>query len=585
MHYIRGPVRPCVWYRGAGLLDMDQLEKLQKKISGALGGNIDFTVHIPPKKNNIQVIDVNTLSAYAGQNFTTPWEYSVYDGEKFPGGLGATQVQQIDYWTLRARSTVLYNQNIYARALINRLITNEINTGLTPEAIPDESILGFEDGELNDWTERVENRFSLWGKNPRLCDFKHRLTFGAIQRVAKIEAYVTGDILVVLRPSAATKLPMVQLISGNRVQTPMMENVNSIPKSHKIKHGIQFDGNDRIVAHWVKQDDGSIKRIPAFGEKSGRRISWLVYGSEKRLDDVRGQPLLSLVLQSLQDIDNYRDSTQRKALINSFFAASVEKSEDKPGTFPIQNGAIRNDVVNINNSDGKPRTLNIGKYIPGVVIDEMQTGEKINFHTGDGTDLNFSTFEETITAAIAWGNEIPPEIYRLTFSRNYAGSQAAVNEFKNYLNKIWSRWGEDFCTPIYTDVLISESLLGKNPLAADLLQSWRDNKRYDIFTAWTSVDWYGSVKPSTDILKQTKGSEMLVKNGWSTNARESRGLNGSKFTHNVKKLKQENTLLVEAWTPILEAKAKFGEQAVNSVMQQTSDAQSDNETDDEAVED
>ena len=56
--------------------------------------------------------------------------------------LTPTQIQNIDYWTLRARSSQLFNENLYARGLLRRLITNEINTGLTPECCPDEEIIG-----------------------------------------------------------------------------------------------------------------------------------------------------------------------------------------------------------------------------------------------------------------------------------------------------------------------------------------------------------------------------------------------------------------------------------------------------------
>lgn len=520
--------------------------------------------------------DIDQLMAWAGQNNTRSSEWSIFDGEKFLGGMSTPQIQQVDYWALRARSAQFYNQNLYGRGLIRRFVTNEINTGLTPEATPAESVLGLEDGTLNEWTEDIETRFGLWGGTAELCDYRHRSTFGALQRAARTEALVTGDVLVVLRKSERTKLPMVQLISGNRVNTPLFDQSSKIPKSHRVVHGVEFDGTDRIVGYWVKQDDGTFKRLPAWGAKSGRRLAWLVYGTDKRLDDVRGQPLLALVLQSVEDLDKYRDSTQRKALINSFFAASVEKDNDKPGTLPIQGGAVRNDKASVNDSDGKPRALNLAQYMPGITIDELQTGEKLKFHGGEGTDVNFGGFEETITAAIAWANEVPPEILRLAFSNNYSASQAAINEFKIYLNKIWAEWGETFCTPIYVEWLIAESLLNKNARAVDVLRVWRDNNQYDIFAAWTSVEWYGSIKPSTDMLKQTKGSENLLKMGLSTHAREARVTTGTKYSQNIKRLKRENEQLVEAMEPILNAKKEFGEDVVNDAMGGNTTAQGDN---------
>lgn len=513
------------------------------------------------------VIGVDSLGAYASGGETVG---SLFDGEKFHTGFGTTHIHDVDYWTLRARSSQLFNENLYARGIIRRLITNEINTGLTPEACPDEDILGVEEDSLNDWTETVENRFGLWAKNPRVCDWKKTSTFGAIQRAARMEALVAGDVLVVNRQSQVTNLPSVQLVSGSKVRTPLggMENLR---KGHKIHHGVEINAMGRVVAHWVDQDDGSSKRLPAFGEKSGRKISWLVYGTDKRLDDLRGQPLLSLVLQSLKEIDRYRDSVQRKAVINSIMAMFIKKTDDKMSTLPVTGGAVRRDQATVTDGDGTPRTFNVAKHIPGAVLEELQTGEEPVLLGGQGTDVNFGTFEEAIIQSVAWANEIPPEILRLAFSNNYSASQAAINEFKIYLNKVWSDWGETFCTPIYVEWLISETLLQKIT-APGLLQAWRNPQEYDIFGAWTATDWYGSIKPSTDMLKQAKGSKMLTEEGWSTNAREARITTGTKFSKNIKRLKRENKLKADAVRPLLELKSEFGTNDTNDAIKALDEA-------------
>lgn len=495
----------------------------------------------------------------AYSNNYAPAINTIFDGEKFPGGFGPTQLQTADYWTLRERSGELFGNNLYARGLIRRLVTNEINTGLMPEAAPDEEILGLAEDSLADWTETVENRFGIWGKNKELCDFKHARTWGAIQRTARMEALVSGDVLVVLRQSPRTKLPMVELINGSRVQTPFDKVVR---KGHTIKHGVEQDSLGRVVAHWVTQGLAEPKRIPAKGEKSGRRISWLLYGTDKRLDSIRGEPLLSLVLQSLKEIDRYRDSTQRKAVVNSILAMFIKKSEDKMGTLPVTGGAVRKDTIATTDDDGSPRNYNIAQQVPGVVMEELQQGEEPVGFNSAGTDEKFGTFEEAIIQSVAWANEIPPEILTLAFSNNYSASQAAINEFKIYLNKIWSEFGEDFCMPIYVEWLVSEVLIGKIP-AQGLLEAWRNPEQFDLFGAWICTDWYGSIKPSTDTVKQVKGSGMLIDRGLSTHAREARITTGTKFSKNIKRLRRENQMIVDAQRPLAEFKQEFGTEPEN----------------------
>lgn len=511
-----------------------------------------------PDHNAISVAStghsIDDLKAYSGQVNYAPSTYSIFDGEKFAGGFGITQLQDIDYWTLRKRSSQLFNENLYAKGIVRRLVTNEINTGLTPESTPDEMIIGVPEDSLNDWTELTENRFGIWGKMPNVCDFKKRDTFGAIQREARREALIDGDILVIMRISQVTGMPMVQLIKGDKVQQPLKDT----PTGNDIVHGIEIDKDGRHVAFWVIQDDGSHKRIPAYGSRTKRRTAWMVYGTEKRMDEVRGQPLLAIVLQSLKEIDRYRDSTQRKAVNNSVIAGFIEKTEDKMSTLPVTAAAVRKDAASVTDSDGTSREFNITNHLPGAFLEELQTGEKPVLFNNQGTDTAFSDFEAAIIHAVAWANEMPPEILTLAFSNNYSASQAAINEFKIYLNMIWSSFGESFCTPIYIEHLIAETLSQRNSTPKSFLDAWRDPQRFDEFGAWTSVSWYGSIKPSTDMLKQAKGSKMLVDEGWSTNARESRITTGTKFSKNIKRVQQENEMKADAARPMLELAKEYG---------------------------
>jgi len=527
------------------------------------------------KEKSLPVKNVDDLSNYKAYNSQSVWQDSIYDGEKFPGGYGAINIVTEDYWSLRARSEELFKTNLYAAGIIRRLITNEINTGLTPEHCPDEQILGLPEDSLLDWSEITENRFQLWAKNPELCDYKEENTFGALQRMVRTESLIGGDVLIVLHISKTTLLPQLEVIKGSNVQTPWGGDANKIPKNHTIYHGVEINNKKRVVAYWVRQDDGNFKRIPAKGRKTGRRMAWLVYGVDKRYTTYRGTPLLSLVLQSLKEIDRYRDSAQRKAVINSILAMFIKKTEDKMGSLPIQGGAVRRDTVSLTDDDGQQRNFNIAQQLPGMVIEELQQGEEPVLKGGEGTDINFAEFEEAIIQAVAWANEIPPEILRLAFSNNYSASQAAINEFKIYLNKIWSEFGETFCTPVNIEWLISETLLGKNKNTS-ILNAWRDPSQYDIFGAWVATEWYGSIKPSTDMLKQAKGSKMLIDEGWSTNAREARITTGTKFSKNIKRLKRENELKAEAMRPLLELENEFKQQ--NKELTEDNDKDTDTNT-------
>jgi capsid protein len=188
------------------------------------------------------------------------------------------------------------------------------------------------------------------------------------------------------------------------------------------------------------------------------------------------------------------------------------------------------------------------------VIEELQHGEEPKAFQSNGTTEAFGEFEEAILQTLAWANEIPPEILRLTFNSNYSASQAAINEFKAYLNKVRTTFGENFCEPIYQEWLVAE-VLAERIKAPRLLDAWRDALLYDVLGAWMSSDWSGNIKPAVDLSKLVKGYTEMVNQGFISRDRATRELTGMKYSKVAKRLKRENEALAEANKPIAELEA------------------------------
>lgn len=476
-----------------------------------------------------------------------PYRWSYDTGAKWQGGFGPTELIITDYWTLRQRSTQVFEKNMYARGIVRALVENEINVGLFLEAKPEELLLGKEKGSLDEWSEAVESRFQLWADEAEICDQNELNSFGALQQQIRLEALVAGDVLLLLRQDPRTKMPRLQMINGAKVQTPM--GGGTAAPGNKITHGVEIDGSGRHVAFWVRQEDGTAKRLPAFGEKSGRRLAWLVYGTEKRVDDVRGKPLLSLVLQSLREIDRYRDSVQLKATINSMIATYITKTQDKPGTRMFDRAAMRKGADVAIDTTGKPRRFDVAEQIPGLVVQELQVGEEPHAFPSNGTDEKFGDFEGAIIAGIAWHFRIPPESLVLSFRSNYSASQAATNEFKSHIELVQTNFAEHVNRPIYIEWLLSQVLDGKIE-AAGLIEAWGDPAQYDTFGAWVSSDWFGIVKPAIDAAKLVTGDKLALEEGLTTRAKVARERYGTKFSQNMRTLEIENLQLAKAMAPL-----------------------------------
>jgi len=516
-------------------------------------------------------------SAYSGaslgSNYTFGIVNSLFTGDKFPGGFGATKNYFVDYWTLRIRSVQLFNENLYARGLIQRLITNEINTGLTLEATPEGSILNMTDDEVNEWAENTEKIFQIWGDNKNVCSWNKQETLGQLQQSARRTALLSGDAVIILRQAPATKLFQIEIIDGVHVCNPLDSKLTkaATARGNKIVHGVEIDKNGRHVAYYIKQDASKflnqsnvttsakdlknrnqIIRVPVRGSKSGRKIAWMIYGSPKRVDEVRGMPILAAVLQSLKEIDRFRDSEQRAAVINSLLPLFISKTQTKPGSRPVTGGAVKKTDVDLTDSDGSTRTKTFAHHIPGLIFDELQAGEKPESFDTKRPNLSFQGFQDVIINTVAWANEIPPEIMQLAFSNNYSASRAAINEFKVYLDRIRTDFSNDFNKPIYHEWLIN-MVLTRRLEAPGLLEAWRNPSEFIIYGAWISSEWAGAIKPSVDREKEVKAYERMIRHGFITHDRASKELTGTKYSTNIKRLEKENEQKVKAAQPLIDA--------------------------------
>lgn len=505
--------------------------------------------------NTEDVPDASTITVEAMSNFVGGVSsQATWTGDKFLGGFGLTKDYDIvDYDLLRKRSHQVFTENLYARGLIRRLITNEINKGLALEATPDADILGITREDASQWSEIVERRFAVYGSIKTLIDYKGLLTLGGLQRLVRITALIAGDVLVITRQNRVG-LPSVELVSGIHIKNPNDEKLIRATqrRGNTLSNGVELDAEGRHIAFFVALSDGSFRRVTAYGEKTGRLQAWLVYGTEKLIDDVRGQPLLALVVQSLKEIDRYRDAEQRSAVINSMIAMWVKKGQDKMGTLPITGAALRRDKITTQDDSQGRKDVEFSKLMPGMMLQELQHGEEPVSYDTRRPNVNFGTFEISIISAIAWANEMPPEVLMLGFQNNYSASRGAVNEFKMYLERKRTEFGEDFCAPLYEDYVLSEALIGGID-AEGLLQAWRNPQSWDTHKAWMLSSWSGAIKPNVDLLKEVRAYQELVDEGWITRDRATRELTGGKYSKTVQQLKGENAELVKAKQPLIDA--------------------------------
>lgn len=506
-----------------------------------------FKTKIAPQFRPSASVNPNDLSTDNYQS--TTWSPSLWDGEKFSGGYGFTGEISTDYETLRVRSDELYRKNPFARGLIRRQLDNIIGNGLKLESVPDGEAIGLTDDKQAVWTEDVERKFQIWANTARLCDAKERRTFGELQQEVTREAMLEGDVLVFLRWDKKYNVPKVDFVRGSLVSTPL----NQIPrKGNKIVRGIEVDPKGRHVAFWVRQEDMSHKRMPAIGEASGRRLAWMVYGSDKRSDDVRGTPTLALVMQTFKEINRYTDATLRKAVINSMFAAAITRDvESTSSGKELAVWATKKGPKTIQSSTpaGTEAFAKLEHVAPGTIISKLDPGEKMQPFSTNGTNEAAGDFINSHLNIAAWSTGLSPEVYKLEFNKSFSAAQAANNEQKLITTNAREWFGVQFLNKIYEEWLYHSVLSGAID-AQGMVAAHDDPARYNEYIAWIGCEWAGQVKPVVDIGKIVPAYALMVDRGWMTNEQATRELSGRKFSNVIKRLLKENVQILQANAPL-----------------------------------
>lgn len=511
-------------------------------------------------------LTVKALGDYFGGDF--------WDGAKFPGSLGpVSEWVFVDYWKLRKRSMKLFRSNTYMKGVIRRLVTNEIHTGIVATPTPMGSVLfpgrdGVEQAQRAvEYSDIIANEFDLYCNSPAVFDWSKKDTFGAFQKLVRSESLISGDGIIISRIDKATNLPRWQWVNGDHIRTPDTPNLLD---GHYIKHGVEFDKWGKRVAFYVQSVvDGAYEyeRIPVRGEKSGRLISWMVYGSEHFVDDVRGEPFLADAIYMLKDLDRTRDAEVRASLVNAMIPLFLEEAPNEikipagPADYarslrgpaapasaagavngaplpPLPDGPVPANYLNVT-----PPTNQIDIMNPGTVYKAPNGGKITSFQT-NRPNVNYSTFEKSIIAVLAWSHNIPPEILMMEFGNNYSASRQANNEFEVYLSDFVKSFSLAVNKPIYECWITQMALTGQIELPG-FVRAYGNPEAWRIVNGWMQCVWTGLNRPSVDRNKEANASQTLLDNGLTTYDIEARRHSGLSFAQVMQTLKRERELMAK----------------------------------------
>lgn len=455
-----------------------------------------------------------------GGNYRTLFSWS-FNGEKNLGEIGPIKNYFIDYEGLRARSWQAYLDSELAQTVLKKYTSWVIGKGLRLQAEPMERILKEEGVSINvhKFSESVEDRFFLFAKS-RYSDYSGMTPLMRLQGIAHKNAKVGGDVLVILR--YVDKCLKVQLIDGAHVIQPIKIGAINISfftfaenNGNRIENGIEFGPNNEHVAYYVRKPGvGGVDttRVAAKGRKSGLTLAYLVYGFQYRIDNMRGLPLLAVVMETLKKLERYKEATVATAEELAKISYQVTHQQYSTGESPLVGQLAKAhdaeagsdlpvDVSGNEMANTVATTQNKQAY-------NLPLGAKIETINPNKYQLYFKDFYEVNGDSICATLGMPPDVARAKYNSNYSASRAAIKDWEHTLNVERDDFGSQFMNPIYEFFLYIEILKNKVN-APGFLKAWIDDN-YIVIEAYCAARWSGTSVPHIDPLKEVQAERLKL---------------------------------------------------------------------------
>lgn len=429
---------------------------------------------------------------------------SGYDGEKNFGEIGPIKDYVPDYGLLRLRAWQSYYESEITVTILRRFMAWIMGAGLKLQAEPVRDVLLSENIQLDiqQFSKIAETRFSVWAKSKE-SDNSNMLPLNQIAQEGYKNTWIGGDVLVVLRVKNGNLT--VQLIDGahvvsqwgNEVMPQMLENGNC------VINGIEFAPDGREVAYYVCKNIGDYERIPA-RNKQGFVIAYLVRGKRMRLNNVRGVPRVSPILETLKKLDRYKEATVGSAEERQKIAYSIEQKEFSQDENPMLKNTMK--AFNIEGYGNEPPVDDFGLQLADMVT---ATTNKAAFFLPKGqvlklleskNEIYFKEFYDVMFENITAALEIPANVARMIYNDSFSASRAATKDWENTILVEREYYSTQFYGPIYALWLHLQILQNKID-APGYLQAFISNNQM-VLGAYRNARFTGPMFPHIDPLKE-----------------------------------------------------------------------------------
>jgi hypothetical protein len=522
-------------------------------------GLLDF-FGLQRKSNEQESVSVQPKSnvSYQDNNMVVGYEYAIinknWDGEKNLGELGLVINNIPDYKRLRLRSYNAYATIDTFKTIASKYFYWKIGSGLKLQAEPNLTVLKSEglditDEQSSELQKVIEARFMIWA-NSKQSDYLKQKNLHQLASDFDKGKYLGGDNLLIVRFN--DNGPNIQFVSGEFVCNPGIETEyfkEAKERGNDIKHGIEIDKDGKHIAFFVrlkkKDSVDEFKRVPSYGDKSSKKLAWLVSGEKISPDHLRAVPAMSQSLEKINKLDRYVEAAVTKAEQAANIIHTIKHKEFSDGSSPLQDevNKKRGTYVNTNIDVEGQKALadglanKIAQQTSGMAYNMPVGAEMESFESSIETD--FGQFHSTIFNGISAGANVPPEVAMQSFNSNYSASRAAINSFGYFITVDRQDLAEQFYIPIYK-LWLEYEILTKKISAPKYIENI-DNEM--VTEAYTQCRFLGKDMPHIDPLKEAKSIELMLALKLISHEQASEMLGVGSWDENFKKWQKEDKMI------------------------------------------
>lgn len=427
-----------------------------------------------------------------------------YDGEKNMGEIGPIVQYTVDYDGLRLRSWQAMLESEIAQFVLKKKQLWVIGAGLKLQSEPLKEVLLTENIKIDSegFNRVAEARFRAYAKSKR-SDYSGMSNIHTKAAEAFTNATIGGDVLVILRYIDGQV--KVQLVDGAHLGGDFGTENALQSNGNTIKNGIELDAKGEHIAFHIRTKKfGSSERVLAKSESTGLTVAYLVYGMRYRLDNHRGLPLISAVLETLKKLERYSSATLGSAEERQKIAYVIEHEAYSDGSSPLS-GRL-----------AKALDYDAKETAPTITGDQLATNvaattNKATFNMTQGAhlkslesknELYFTDYYTTNINLVCAALCIPPEVAMSKYDSNFSASRAAIKDWEHTINVDRNTFSFQFYQPIYDFWLHIEIL--KNKIQANGYLTAFKNKNHVVLDAFRNARFVGTPIPHIDPLKEVK---------------------------------------------------------------------------------